>query len=1418
MRLPLVARYCVTAAADIPCARIDFNVVNPVNLARYPWLLLLEVADQLDRRWPRRVFERLDRFMPYRSLAKRMTSELTREAGRGLDGMNAEDIERQVTEMFVRRLNGAADNRPIVLIVDTLEEVILGSAGGPERLIRLLATLLRECPALRLVLAGRYDLRERAAEAMAELEPAESVRLTDFAPEQVIAYLADIRGITDPAMHAAVISRTHGQPFLVALLANFVEDQPDTTPEELLNYREPLTHFLIDRVIQRIADPNVRWLVRYGVVPRRLRFDDLTAVMGKLMARSRSGPGKWDDPRDDRHHLRGRDDVFPFGDPPKDEAALADVWQQLLTYAARPSWVSPADDGQSVVFHPNVREPMRDLISQRQVFRELHDAFRRQFVRLAEENPASRTAYLREAVYHRVQLDDPGATGFWRAEVIRCRNSCDLDGMDELAGELLRDDYTDENGLPRRRSNGEPVLPYRALADAHVFQAYVAAERARAVQAGASDPLWSAAARSLSHAALVRGRAAEPLAASALEAALQAAWLVAESKPAEAVALAQDALAGASNDNRVDLLRVIGDAHAALGDAPDGSSYRAALELADELGRADQQDAIARSLASQSEAQGRLDKAVEWISRLAKSTTGTMAGAKRAWQVGRARLLIDCYQPAAALRSLEDARASDLAAVVEVALLRAEAYRLLGRASHALGELQAATSAAGLKPTSDSYPHLAQIHQLRGVVLGEMLAGDKAEDSFQLAIGLWGEIGFSDGHPECAHLYHRFLIRDVGDLAAAAQVVRPVPEAAGELALRWNEDTDELFAAMKLPDRPQLTESQLAGLSPRQAARAIAARLAHSWPQYRHLLPALTDALGRIRPPSARLLVLDELRRCEKAVPADVEQLREAFEMTAPLSYLAEDAALQQGLLAELDRLRGSHALAGHEFDDSITGLPPLPAARLARWRWLQARNRLQTPGWPRVEYYLQQATSLADASTDYPLLRAASLLALASVDPFAANDRLLLEQAITCLAQVDRPTRWAADIFTAAGRYEGDESLLATGANLDRQLGRPDRAAATASVPAADWSGQILADRPSEQAADLPRPGWVTPDIALQRRLVADWPNLAREMGDALFGELAWQEAMPSLTALRLQSDDVAVQALPWELATPPWHATGRRWPVTVYRSLPEAAARLDTRWLQRALCSLGQELPVDGVFGPNTWRERGMSVSSAANSARSVHVSLGRAAVCRCRTASWRAGPDWAQFLRSQAEAILALDLFTVDLLDGTKAYVLAAIEHATRRIRILGATAHPGGQWIVQQARNLCMDLDQAGANVKFVLHDRDATFHEGFDAVFTAASLRIVPSGVRMPRMNSIMERWIGGCRRELLDRTLIWNLPHLRRILAACERHHNDRRPDMALSSAAPLKPPPAEVTDLEAFRVRRRDRVGGVIHEYQHAA
>jgi putative transposase len=202
---------------------------------------------------------------------------------------------------------------------------------------------------------------------------------------------------------------------------------------------------------------------------------------------------------------------------------------------------------------------------------------------------------------------------------------------------------------------------------------------------------------------------------------------------------------------------------------------------------------------------------------------------------------------------------------------------------------------------------------------------------------------------------------------------------------------------------------------------------------------------------------------------------------------------------------------------------------------------------------------------------------------------------------------------------------------------------------------------------------------------------------------------------------------------------------------------------------------------------------------------------------SAPGRSGPTWPQFLRSQAEAILACDFFTADLLDGTQAYVLAVIEHATRRIRILGVTLHPTGEWTAQQARNLVMDLGEQAQRVKFMIRDRGPDYTTAFDAVLADAGIRTVLCNVQTPRMNAIAERWIGGCRRELLDRTLIWNQDHLRQILRQYETHHNQHRPHRSLDAAAPLKPLPQPVV-LEQYRVRRRTRVSGTIHEYRLVA
>ncbi|GII51493.1 hypothetical protein Psi02_79170 [Planotetraspora silvatica] len=198
-------------------------------------------------------------------------------------------------------------------------------------------------------------------------------------------------------------------------------------------------------------------------------------------------------------------------------------------------------------------------------------------------------------------------------------------------------------------------------------------------------------------------------------------------------------------------------------------------------------------------------------------------------------------------------------------------------------------------------------------------------------------------------------------------------------------------------------------------------------------------------------------------------------------------------------------------------------------------------------------------------------------------------------------------------------------------------------------------------------------------------------------------------------------------------------------------------------------------------------------------------------------RTGPTWAQFLRAQAEAIIATDFFTVDLLNGAQVYCLAVIEHATRRVHVLGVTDHSTAAWVTQQARNLLMDLDDHAEKIKFFVRDRDSKFVATFDAVFQSAGIRIISSPVRAPRTNAIMERWIGSCRREILDRTLVWNQAHLRLVLAEYEDHYNGHRPHSTLGQASPLTKLP-EPANLDQFKVRRRDRLGGILHEYSQVA
>jgi putative transposase len=200
-------------------------------------------------------------------------------------------------------------------------------------------------------------------------------------------------------------------------------------------------------------------------------------------------------------------------------------------------------------------------------------------------------------------------------------------------------------------------------------------------------------------------------------------------------------------------------------------------------------------------------------------------------------------------------------------------------------------------------------------------------------------------------------------------------------------------------------------------------------------------------------------------------------------------------------------------------------------------------------------------------------------------------------------------------------------------------------------------------------------------------------------------------------------------------------------------------------------------------------------------------------------RTGPTWSEFLRAQAQGIIACDFFTVETAWLRILYVLVFIELGSRRIHLSPATAHPESAWVTQQARNLVMDLDGHSPAIRFVIRDRDTTFCRGFDEVVRSEGMRVIRTPIRAPNANAHAERVIETIRAECLDWTLILGRRHLDRTLRTSVEHYNRGRPHRALALASPLAEASITVpVPVSPCDVRRRDLLGGLIHEYYRVA
>jgi putative transposase len=227
-----------------------------------------------------------------------------------------------------------------------------------------------------------------------------------------------------------------------------------------------------------------------------------------------------------------------------------------------------------------------------------------------------------------------------------------------------------------------------------------------------------------------------------------------------------------------------------------------------------------------------------------------------------------------------------------------------------------------------------------------------------------------------------------------------------------------------------------------------------------------------------------------------------------------------------------------------------------------------------------------------------------------------------------------------------------------------------------------------------------------------------------------------------------------------------------------------------------------------------RKLGIDVSATLVRSVLAEAGLPPAPRRDRQSWRS------FLRQQGDSMLACDFLTVDTVWLRRLYVLVFLSIGSRRVEYMACTSNPDTAWMLQQARNLLMNLDDRGGQVRFLLHDRDSKFSAAFDAVFASEGIRIVRTPVRAPNANAHVERWVGSVRRECLDRLLIVGRRQLEHVLRVYVRHYNCGRPHRALD----LQPP--EPTIAVAARgdpsatltgAYRRDLLGGLIHEYELA-
>jgi peptidoglycan hydrolase-like protein with peptidoglycan-binding domain/tetratricopeptide (TPR) repeat protein len=1187
-----ISRRCVEPG--IPCALVDLDVVDSVNAARYPFLIALEIAHQLNGQLTGAPFEELLReHGSFRRLLIRQAGALGPADTPILGTETAQISAEEVRERFLAVFADLPPDEPVVIVVDTLEEAALQQDGDVDQLANLLVEL-RSRTVVRLVLSGRHTRTEdgiRGFRRLAASTP--QCQVGAFESAESRKYLASTRGIERDDLISAIVLRVHGVPWQLALYADVVKRYPDITVAAL-NGLDPGVAWAVDRVVARIHSGVVQWLIRYGSIPRRLSRGFAEEVLLPRIIESMTGSAL-DHPERDPVPP-GAAPVFPVGAFDGDFDA---VWNRLVGYAARSSWVWIIPGmPETIEFEVPLREAMRTLVRAQPI----HDVLRRDAIRyyesVADRSPDWVTPTI-ETMYHRFRLDGFPAAEQWYGAVAQAWRDNRPDWVVRLSEDLLGPDYLDDRE-PVELRPGLPLVEDELVSAAHAERAWALATIARNRNASGDDLLWSRVERSIAAVANLPVAPGPRLRLIAADAALS----IARNRPDAAARLLGDAdLRGLAAEEIAIVNRVLADALGALGDL-DGRRMRliAALDHAESPASAAEN---LGQLAAYELTIGHLDHAE---ARTAQAIglhppASEPAGLRRL----RIQVAMGLGRPATALR---------LAAEDGFEQERITALVALGRAPEAVDLCTKA-----MNEVADRSRH-AELLVLRGLASAELFDVDRALDDFLRARSEYTQsVDHERAGLACVRAAE-LMLRKIGNLREAEHLLdeamgmplhrggdawRAVMLVRAELdALRGNRDSAARRAASVL-DSLDATTPPSRFVDVVLAALPAAPALAETW------LPALTEQLTRITPPSARLAAIGTLDRVAWT-PWGAQLAGVVFDgsdddVEAPPGEPA-DAAWLDLRRAHLHRVAGQedHAVRLATAATEVLGKDTF----LARWRLLELIAQCRLPDRKAAPDPLWEA--------DFPLLSAVTKLSHADLmfaDTSTHRMRLVLDQAGRALDEgTQRPTRWRWRILELRQRLASRE--------LNAELVEHYRRRAEAALVDI---GQREQHRGGDLSPDLHR---VRPEVRLNVMLepagalvvFADGRELLRlpaghDLVAAVRQELARRAKSPlvrwtreatrrsslldvrrplragSATGrfdLRISADPPLAQ-LPWELLTfAGKHLSEVPGLRVMYRS--QAALRGDqirVRVLQEALLEAGAEFapgPLDGYLGQETQR----------------------------------------------------------------------------------------------------------------------------------------------------------------------------------------------------------------------------------------